>query len=93
MNNNQLESLKGINHLTELSNLYVNVNKIDSIKPVKKLKMLDTFYCNYNAIQSLEGIGKKHTSRLKNFVCLPNENLPFKEVRRVEKLGIECKKG
>ena len=94
LNNNQITSLEGIEQLTSLTDLYCNVNQIDSIAAIKNLTNLKTFYCNYNLIDSLEGIQPKHTSKLKGFFCLPNENLPDKEIIRVEnRIGIRCQRG
>jgi Leucine-rich repeat (LRR) protein len=94
LTDNQIDSLEGIETLTGLEQLYCNSNFITSIKPIQGLKTLKTFYINNNQLTSLEGLTKHHAHTLKTFFCLPNDNLPYKEIIRVEhKLGIKCSKG
>ena len=91
--NNQIDSLEGIESLENLTDLYFNVNQVSSLVPLQHLTNLQTIYCNYNNITSLEGIGEQHVQNLKNFVCLPNEQLAFKEIGRMERdIGIQCVK-
>lgn len=90
--NNQINSLEGIENLTLLEQFYVQCNQIKSAKSLQNLINLKEMYLNYNLLDSLEGLTKHHSNKLKNFVCLPNDNLPQKEIIRVEnKLGIKCK--
>lgn len=94
VNNCQLQSLAGIENLSNLSLLYASANEIKDIKPIKKLTNLSDFQFPYNKIVSLEGITNKHTSNMKNFVCLPNDDLPDRDIIKVEnRLGIRCKRG
>ncbi len=94
VNNCQLQSLSGIEELINLKLLYASTNEIKDIKPIKKLTNLADFQFPYNKIASLEGITNKHTSNLKNFVCLPNDDLPDRDIIKVEnRLGIRCKRG
>ncbi|MBX2875958.1 MAG: hypothetical protein KTR30_27805 [Saprospiraceae bacterium] len=94
VNNCQLKSLKGIEELSKLNTLYASVNKIKDIKPIKRLTNLADFQFPYNNITSLKGITNKHTSNMKNFVCLPNDDLPDRDIIKVEnRLGIRCKRG
>ncbi len=94
LNNNLIESLKGIEELDKMEMLYVNVNQIESIEEVKQLTNLKEFYCNYNRLSSLKGINLKHEGTLKKFFPLPNDDLSFREVQRVEqKIGIKCREG
>lgn len=92
--NNQIGSLEGIEALTELRELYVQSNQIESLLPLRHLTQLQNIYCCYNRLRTLEGIGKQHIGSLKNFVCLPNDDLPDSEVIRMEReVGIRCQKG
>ena len=94
VNNCQLQSLEGIEELLNLQLLYVSTNEIKDIKPIKKLTNLKDFQFPYNKVTSLEGITNKHVSKMKNFVCLPNDDLPDRDIIRVEnRLGIRCKRG
>ena len=89
-----LTSLTGIEKLTQLEQLYANVNQLVDIKPIKNLINLKEFQLAYNKITTLEGITSKHTSKMKNFTCLPNDDLPDREIIRVEnRLGIRCQRG
>ena len=94
VNNNQIESLVGLEQLKKLEELYFNVNQVKSLKALKGLTKLKTVYCNYNQLNSLEGIQPKHSSKMRNFFCLPNQGLSNKEIIRVEhKIGIRCQQG
>lgn len=94
VNNCQLQSLKGIEDLEQLKLLYATVNEITDIKPIKKLTHLADFQFAHNKVASLKGITKKHVANMKNFICLPNEGLPDKDIIKVEnRLGIRCKRG
>ncbi|NRB47284.1 MAG: leucine-rich repeat domain-containing protein [Saprospiraceae bacterium] len=94
VNNCQLKSLKGIEELMNLNLLYASTNQIKNIKPIKKLINLSDFQFPYNSITSLEGITNKHTSKMKNFICLPNDELPDRDIIKVEnRLGIRCRRG
>ncbi len=92
--NNDLKDLKGAESLKNLNKLYVQGNRIKSLKPLRELTNLSEVYCCDNSLKSLKGITKKHRKKLKQFVCLPNENIKHKEIIRVEnKIGIRCKQG
>lgn len=94
VNNCQLQSLEGIEELAQLKLLYATVNEISDIRPIKKLTHLADFQFAHNKINSLKGITKKHVGNMKNFVCLPNEDLPDRDIIKVEnRLGIRCKRG
>lgn len=91
---NQLTSLAGIETLKDLKELYCSVNEVDSLLPLSALTELHTLYCNNNKLVSLDGIGAQHRTKLRQFVCLPNEGLPDTEVIRMEReIGIRCLKG
>lgn len=93
LNNNRIQLLDGVESLVNLDELYVNVNDITSLKPLERLTNLHTLYCNHNRISSLEGIGQAHTSRLKNFFCLPNDGLSDAQCIKFEQnMGIRCGK-
>ncbi|MGB0524156.1 MAG: leucine-rich repeat domain-containing protein [Flammeovirgaceae bacterium] len=91
---NKIQNIKEVHYLTNLVQLYCNVNQIVDIHPVEGLTKLDTLYCCYNRLTSLEGLTAAHTENLKEFVCLPNDDVKPKEIKRVEEeLEITCKKG
>jgi hypothetical protein len=90
--NNQISSLEGIENLTLLEQFYAQCNQITSVKSLQNLINLQEVYINYNLLATLEGLTKLHSNKLKNLICLPNDNLLQKEIIRVEnKLGIKCK--
>lgn len=92
INDNELKSIAEIRNLPDLRELYCSNNLITSIQPVSTNKHLHTFYINNNRITSLKGISKFHRYSLKNFYCLPNDELHAKEIRRVEnEIGILCR--
>jgi Leucine-rich repeat (LRR) protein len=92
VNNNQIQSLEGIETLTLLGSLYAHSNQIRDLLPLSKLKSLREIYIGDNALTSLEGLQAHHSETLHTFVCLPNQNLPQREIIRVENyLGIRCK--
>lgn len=94
VNNCQLQSLHGIENLSNLNLLYASTNEIKDIKPIKKLTKLSDFQFPYNKVTSLKGITNKHTAKMKSFVCLPNDELPDRDIIKVEnRLGIRCKRG
>ena len=90
---NHIQSLHGLEKLTGLKKLYFNDNKVSSLKPLSDLLQLETIHCAHNKISSLKGIGKKHKS-LKEFFCLPNDDLWTSEIMRFEtETKIRCLKG
>lgn len=94
LHDNQITSLQGIENLKNLEKLYVQNNEINSLKWLKPLQKLNELYCFDNKLTSLEGISSAHAKALKRFVCLPNDDLPDKEIIRVEqKVGIRCQRG
>lgn len=89
-----LHSLKGIEKLTTLEQLYASSNQLTDLKAIKQLTNLKELQVAYNQLTSLEGVTSKHTSKMKNFACLPNADLPDREIIRVEnRLGIRCQRG
>ncbi|MEM6321330.1 MAG: hypothetical protein AAF960_26970 [Bacteroidota bacterium] len=92
VNSNKLTDISAVHYMTKLYKLFVNANQLTSILPVKDLA-LETLYCNYNQLANLHGITKEHQAKLKEFYCLPNDNVQPKEIERIEKgLGIKCSK-
>jgi hypothetical protein len=92
--NNQIKSLEGIQSMKQLKELYINFNEVGSLKELKGLTKLETLYCNYNTFSNFEGIGKQHAAKMKNFYCLPNDNLSDATCIKFENtVGIRCKKG
>lgn len=91
--NNRIADLGGLARMSNLKELYCQNNPVESLQPLANLTNLHTIYCNYTQISSLEGIGEQHADTLKNFVCLPNDNLRDREVMRFEReVGIRCAK-
>jgi Leucine-rich repeat (LRR) protein len=94
LHDNQIASLQGVENMKMLEKLYVQNNQVNSLKWVKPLQKLNELYCFNNRLLSLEGITSAHAKALKRFVCLPNDDLPEKEIIRVEqKVGIRCQRG
>lgn len=87
--NNRIQSLKGIESLTALEQLYVQFNRIESLQPIEALSNLQEVYIHNNNLSSLEGLTEEHSEKLVKFFCMPGNNLPQKELIRVENnLGI-----
>jgi hypothetical protein len=94
LNDNRIKSLDGIQAMTELKDLYVQNNQIRDMSPIKKLTKLKTIYIHSNKIDTVNGLTAKHGDHMKEFYVLPNDNLPDREVLRVQnELGIICRKG
>lgn len=91
---NKLQTIKEVHYLPQLIQFYCNVNQIVDLHPIENLTNLETLYCCYNRLTSLEGLTADHTEKLKELVCLPNDEIKPKEIKRVEEgLEILCKKG
>lgn len=94
VSDNQLESLTGIEKLKNLKQLYFQNNEITSLEPLKDLTGLTEIYASRNKLVKLDGIGGKHARTIKMFRILPNDELPQKEIIRMEnKIGIRCLQG
>lgn len=92
LQNNLLTEISQIRKMASLGELYISNNNIESIAPVKELKTLHTLHCENNAITSLDGIKPYHEKTLKTFKCLPNDQLPHREVIKVQNTyGILCR--
>jgi Leucine-rich repeat (LRR) protein len=68
---NDLNSLEGIENLTQLQELDCCENNLTSLEPIKYLTQLQYLICNDNNITSLEGI--KHLTQLQELECSDNE--------------------
>lgn len=91
---NRLKSLTGIENLKNLKQLYFQDNEIASLEPLKDLTGLTEIYASRNKLVKLDGIGSKHARTIKMFRILPNDELPQKEIIRMEnKIGIRCLQG
>ena len=91
---NQLKSLVGLENLKNLKQLYFQSNQITSLEPLKGLSGLTEIYACRNKLTKLDGIGSQHADTLKLFRILPNDELPQKEIIRMEnKIGIRCLQG
>ena len=93
VNANQLTNLKEVHYLPNLTQLYCNDNQIKDLQPLARLTKLTTIHCNYNQLINFEGITINHTQNLKNFICLPNDKIYQREIKRLEAINIQCKKG
>ncbi len=91
---NRLNSLEGIEQMTELENLYVQGNELTDLTPIKNLTKLETLYVTNNKFTKINGLTEKHADKIKKFYVQPNDNLPDKEIIRVQnELGIICRNG
>lgn len=91
---NRIESLEGIENMPHLEELYVQNNRIKDLSPIKGLTNLNTLYASRNLIKTLNGLTTKHAAKMKRCYVLPNEDLPDKEIIRVQnRLGILCRQG
>lgn len=91
--NNQLTTIDAIQHLPQLEQLYCQSNALTSIAVVEGLTQLNTLHCNHNPLEDFRGITAEHAEKLKGFYALPNDKIRPREIRRVEDLGIFCRKG
>lgn len=92
VNNNNIQRLDGVESLINLEQLYAQINNIDSIEPIQTLKHLKEVYVSLTNLRNLNGLTRKQAASLKQFYCLPNDNLTNKEIMRVERnLGIRCR--
>lgn len=92
VNSNKLTHIKEVHYLPQLTQLYVNVNQLKDIQPVTELTNLTALYCCYNRLIHFGGITAAHADKLTAFTALPNDNIPLDEIKRLEQLGIACKK-
>lgn len=91
---NCLKSISGIEKLFNLKMFYFQNNQITSLEPLKKLTQLEDVYATNNQLTNLAGITEKHSDKLRTFRILPNNNLPQKEIIKMEnRIGIRCLKG
>ena len=92
--NNRITRLNGLEKLTRLEELYFQHNQVASLEPLRGLTGLKKVYCSNNQLTSFEGITSAHAKTLKEFHCLPNDELAQKEIIRLEnRLGIRCLQG
>lgn len=93
-NSNKVTDIRAVHYIGNLTQLYCNANQLTSLLPLRSLTQLETIYCNYNQLQNFHGITQAHKENLKDFYCLPNDQLDEKEIKRLEEgLNIKCKKG
>ena len=91
---NQIKSLAGVENLKNLKQLYFQSNEVTSLEPLKDLTGLTEIYASRNKLVKLDGIGSKHAKTIQLFRVLPNDELPQKEIIRMEnKIGIRCLQG
>lgn len=93
-NSNRITDIRSLHYLSNLTSLYCHANQINSLMPIKGLTNLEVIYCAYNQLLNFHGLTQKHKENLKDFFCLPNDNLILSEIERIEgALDIKCKKG
>ena len=91
--NNKLKSLEGIEGMLELEELYCQNNQLTTIKSVTGLTNLKTLYVNQNKLTNLDGITYEHGNKLRNFYVEPNDDIPHRELIRVQnEYGIICRR-
>ncbi len=91
---NRIKSLEGIEKMTGLENLYVQGNELTDLTPIKKLTNIETLYVTNNKFTKIEGLTEKHGDKMKKFYVQPNDNLPDREILRIQnELGIICRTG
>ena len=91
--NNKIKSLWGIQSLFGLEDLYCQNNHIDSLEPILRLTNLKTVYAHDNKLVDLKGLTYDHGNKLRQFYIEPNEDLPHRELIRVQnEYGIICRK-
>lgn len=91
---NRIKNLTGVERLKNLKQLYFQNNEITSLEPLEELTGLTEVYASQNKLVKLDGIGSKHARSIKMFRILPNDELPQKEIIRMEnKIGIRCLQG
>ena len=89
IHNNPLKSIDGIQGLKQLKELFIQNTQIESLAPIHSLSSLQTLNCAATQINKLV-----IPPNLKTLMCIPNENLPDREIIRVEnRLGIRCRQG
>ncbi|HRI61450.1 MAG TPA: leucine-rich repeat domain-containing protein [Saprospiraceae bacterium] len=92
--NNRITRLNGVEKMTRLEELFFQHNEVGSLEPLRGLTSLKKVYCSNNKLTSFEGITAAHSTSLKDFYCLPNDDLAQKEIIRLEnRLGIRCVRG
>ncbi|MCB0602176.1 MAG: leucine-rich repeat domain-containing protein [Saprospiraceae bacterium] len=91
---NKLTSLQGIEGMKELESLYVQNNAISDLIPISNLLNIKTLYVNGNKLKDARGITENHVPSLENLFILPNNDLPQKEILRIQnELGLICRRG
>jgi hypothetical protein len=91
---NQLTSIEGIEGMLQLEELYLQNNLVTDLSPIQKLTNLRTLYVVNNRLTRINGLTEAHADRIKRFYVQPNNELPDRELIRVQnELGILCRKG
>lgn len=90
---NKLTSLRGIENMLELEDLYAHSNAIEDILPITRLTKLKTLYVNNNKLKHAQGLTESHGKTMKDLFILPNDDLPQREVIRIQnEIGLICRK-
>ncbi|HMQ49845.1 MAG TPA: hypothetical protein PKA00_20520 [Saprospiraceae bacterium] len=91
---NDLKSIEGVENMLELEDFYFQQNQVSDLSPVRKLTKLQTLYASNNSFERINGLTPEHGDKLKRFHITPNDQLPDREIIRVQnELGIICRKG
>ena len=94
LQHNRITSLNGIAKATKLETLYVQHNCLTSLNPVRGMTELTSLYVTHNRLSTLDGITEKHADQLRKCYVMPNEQLPHREIIRLQnEAGILCRTG
>lgn len=89
---NKLTSLRGIENMPGLEELYAQSNEIEDLLPITRLTNLKTLYVNRNKLKSGNGLTESHGNTMKNLFILPNDDMPQREVIRIQnEIGLICR--
>ena len=89
---NKLSSLRGIENMLELEELYAQNNAIEDMLPITRLTQLKTVYLNSNKLKNAAGLTESHGKTIKKLFLLPNDDLPQREVIRIQnEIGLICR--
>jgi len=91
---NQLTSLEGIEGMTQLEDCYVQNNQLTDLRPLRKLTNLKALYASGNRLTTTDGLTPEHGDKLRKCYLLPNDDLPHREVIRLQnEAGILVQRG
>lgn len=90
---NKLTSLRGIENMLELEELFAHGNAIEDILPITRLTKLKKLYVNSNKLKHAKGLTESHGNTMKELYLLPNDDLPQREIIRIQnEIGLICRR-